>query len=242
MEPAHCLGAVSKTSVVQGDPPSDRLIPLNLLLYKTAFLLALACGARRSELHALVRNPPPKVLKDPVSGAQTMELRVYPGFLAKNQVPDRVFPPYVLPSIHHLVPGEPERLLCPVRVTSDYLDRTSDPAFLQDRRALLLHFNPSIVHTKASHVSQWIVDAILTAYKHVDNSALRVRQVNAHEVRAIANSAAYFNNVKLSEVLGGARWRTTSTFIGHYLRDMSEDMDGLYRIGPIVVAQRVLRH
>ena len=225
---------------VQGNPTSDRHIPLNLLLYKTTFLLALACGARRSELHALVRNPLPRVLRDPSSGAQTMELRVYPGFVAKNQLPDTVFQPFMVPSLHHLVPGEVERFLCPVRAVSLYLERTTDPDFLKDRRALLLHFNPSVSKTKASHVSQWIVDAIVTAYKNLDNELLQRHQVNAHEVRAIANSLSYFNNCSLTEVLDGARWRSTSTFINHYLRDMVVDLEGIYQLGPVVVAQRVI--
>ena len=146
----------------------------------------------------------------------------------------------MVPSLHHLVPGEVERFLCPVRAVSLYLERTTDPDFLKDRRALLLHFNPSVSKTKASHVSQWIVDAIVTAYKNLDNELLQRHQVNAHEVRAIANSLSYFNNCSLTEVLDGARWRSTSTFINHYLRDMVVDLEGIYQLGPVVVAQRVI--
>ena len=47
------------------------------------------------------------------------------------------------------------------------------------------------------------------------------------------------NNVSLSEVLEGARWKCASTFSNHYLRDMSISTDGISKLGPIVVALRV---
>ena len=237
------LAQFMKPPFVRGSPPSDKDIPLHLLLYKTCFLLALASGARRSELHALVRTPPSYLItRDPLTGGRTMTLRAYPGFVAKNQVPESIFQPFNIPSMAHLVPGEPERLLCPVRTTSLYVQRTSDPTFLQGRRRLLLHHNPKVQDTRASHISQWIVDAVVTAYKHADEDTQRLLQVKAHEVRALASSVAFFNNASLSEVMEGARWRSRSTFIGHYLRDSHQVVDGLHRLAPVVVAQRIIRH
>ena len=235
------LTQLMKPPFVSGNPPSDRHIPLHLLLFKTTFLLALASGARRSELHALVRTPPSFLITtDAASGAKSMQLRAYPGFVAKNQVPDTVFQPYTIPSMALLVPGEPERLLCPVRATALYVKRTSDPAFLQHRRRLLLHHDRSILDTRLSHVSQWIVNAIVLAYENADPDTARVLQVRAHDVRAVANSVSYFNNVSLPEVLQGARWRSRGTFVGHYLRDAQREVDGLYRLAPVVVAQRII--
>ena len=226
---------------VQGQPPSDRNIPLHLLLYKVTFLLAIASGARRSELHALVRTPPSySVSRDTNSGSKTLLLRPYPGFMAKNQVPDTIFRPFMIPSMAHLVPDEPERLLCPVRATELFVKRTSDPHFLQGRRNLLVHHDRTITQTRASHISQWIVNAIVTAYQNVSEDTSRVLQVRAHEVRAVANSIAYYNNVNINEVLEGARWRSRGTFIGHYLRDAHREVDGIYRLAPVVVAQRVI--
>ena len=236
------LAQLLKPPFVQGTPPSDRRIPLQYLLFKTTFLLALASGARRSELHALVRTPPSFLItKEGTSGSKKMQLRAYAGFVAKNQVPDTVFQPFVIPSMAHLVPDEPERLLCPVRATELYVQRTSHPAFLQRRRRLLLHYDPSISDTRLSHISQWIVNTVVLAYRHADDDTARLMQVKAHEVRAIANSVAYFNNVSLSEVMQGARWRSRGTFVGHYLRDAQQELSGLYRLAPVVVAQRIIQ-
>ena len=56
-----------------------------------------------------------------------------------------------------------------------------------------------------SHVSQWIVNTIVLAYKNVDEDTARLVQDKAHEVRAMSSSLAYFNNVSISEVMEGAR-------------------------------------
>ena len=170
-----------------------------------------------------------------------MQLRAYPGFVAKNQVPDTVFQPFNIPSMAHLVPHDIERLLCPVRATDIYVQRTSDPEFLQHRRRLLLHYDRNVKETRLSHISQWIVNTIVLAYQHADEENARLLRVRAHDVRAISNSVAYFNNVTLSEVLQGARWRSRGTFVGHYLRDAQREVDGLYRLAPVVVAQRIVR-
>lgn len=236
------LGQFLQPPFVQGNPPSDRRIPLHLMLYKTTFLLALAAGARRSELHALVRTPPGfRVARDPATRAKSLHLRPFEGFVAKNQMPDTVFQPFIIPAMEHLVPHEPERLLCPVRAVRQYIDRTSSPEFLKGRSRLLLHHNTSVEATRSSHISQWIVDAIVTAYRHTQDDNRRIHRVTAHEVRAVAQSVAYFNNASLSEVMEGARWRSRSTFVGHYLRDVQQDLEGLFRLGPVVVAQRVIR-
>ena len=236
------LAQLMKPPFVRGEPPSDRRVPLQYLLYKTTFLLALASGARRSELHALVRTPPSFLItRDSSSGAKSMQLRAYPGFVAKNQVPDTIFQPYQIPSMAHLVPSEPERFLCPVRTTDLYVQRTSDPEFLQHRRRLLLHHDRSVTDTRASHISQWIVNTIVIAYEHADPDTARTLQVRAHDIRAMSNSLAYFNNVSLGEVLQGARWRSRGTFVGHYLRDAQREIDGLYKLAPVVVAQRIIR-
>ena len=236
------LAQLMKPPFVSGNPPSDRKVALQYLLFKTTFLLALASGARRSELHALVRTPPSfLVTRDPGTGAKTMQLRAYPGFVAKNQVPDTIFQPFNIPSMAHLVPLEPERFLCPVRATDLYVQRTSEPGFLQNRRRLLLHYDKEVKETRASHISQWLVNTIVTAYERADPDTARLLQVRAHDIRAMANSLTYFNNVSLGEVLQGARWRSRGTFIGHYLRDAQREIDGLYRLAPVVVAQRIIR-
>lgn len=218
---------------------SDYRLPLHLLLWKTTFLLTLASGARASDIHALSRQPERFYIRTKSDGSEELHLWPVAGFLGKTQVPDELPKPFVIPSTSHLVTDYVDRLLCPVRVAKIYEKRTQKPDFLQGRKRLLLHFKPNILVTRTAHISQWIVDCITTCYENASNSSCQNLKLNAHEVRAMAHSFAYFNNVSLSEVLEGARWKCASTFSNHYLRDMSVSTDGISKLGPIVVALRV---
>lgn len=51
----------------------------------------------------------------------------------------------------------------------------------------------------------------------------------------------FFNNTLVEEVLERAQWKCRSTFIGHYLWDVSAQVEGVSALGPVVVAQRVHR-
>ena len=64
---------------------SDRNISLELLSYKTAFLIALATGVRGSELAALSRAPHNLEFKMLDSGAKQASIRMVPKFIEKNQ-------------------------------------------------------------------------------------------------------------------------------------------------------------
>ena len=97
---------------------SDKNISLELLSYKTAFLVALATGARGSELVALSRASHNLEFSTLASGAKHASIRMVPKFIPKNQRPEIIPEPMKFPGIAHLFPNEPERLLCPVRVLS----------------------------------------------------------------------------------------------------------------------------
>ena len=60
----------------------------------------------------------------------------------------------------------------------------------------------------------------------------------AHELRAIASSWAYVNQVGLEDILDDASWRSAGVFQGSYLRDMASIGDGM--ASPIVAAQHVV--
>ena len=64
--------------------------------------------------------------------------------------------------------------------------------------------------------------------------------VKAHDVRAISNSWALFNNASLDEVLSAGFWRTESSFSSQYLQSVSSQAQSLYSLGPLVSAQRVV--
>ena len=107
---------------------SDRDLPLDLLFYKTAFLVALATGARGWELIALSRAAHNLDFTTLVSGAKQVSIRTLPKFIPKNQRLDIIPKPLEFQGIAHLFPKYLERLLCPVRVLGLYLIRSAERA------------------------------------------------------------------------------------------------------------------
>lgn len=217
------------------DSGSDRAISLQWFTRKTVFLVSLASGARASEVHALSRHPDLISLEEDPQNGTTLRVRPYLGFIPKNKTPASVPRPWVIPSLAHLFPDDSDKLLCPVRAVRYYLRRTKGAAGESQR--LFIHPNPKVGSIRASHISQWIVDVVKNAYDEVQNLPEHFRP-RAHEVRAIAHSWAFFNNVTLEEVLDAARWSSTSTFTGHYLRSVARTVDGLSGF-PVVIAERL---
>jgi hypothetical protein len=91
------------------------LIYCMFLTYKCCFLLALATGRRRSELHALsVSESCIRLAADKSS----VTLLTDPAFLAKNQLSEKGSGVIVIPTLPNSGPTN----LCPVRTLLKYLD------------------------------------------------------------------------------------------------------------------------
>ena len=56
----------------------------------------------------------------------------------------------------------------------------------------------------------------------------------------LSSSWTFFDKVPLNEILKAAVWNQSSTFAKFYLRDMSQQLQNLQDLGPIVVAQKVV--
>ena len=125
---------------------SDRHISLELLSYKTAFLVALASGARGSELVALSRATHNLDFTFLPSGAKQVSIKMVPKFIPKNQRPEVIPEPIVFPGMAHLFPKDPERLLCPVRALGLYIVRSEERAQTDPLEKLFVHFNPNTPH------------------------------------------------------------------------------------------------
>ena len=106
------------------------------------------------------------------------------------------------------------------------------------RTRLLLHWDPLIDDIQRTHVSRWLVEVVKEAYTRADLEY--DDDIRAHELRAIASSWAYVNQVRLEDILAAASWRSSGVFQGSYLRDMSSIADGMATLGPIVAAQHVV--
>ena len=92
-----------------------------------------------------------------------------------------------------------------------------------------------------SSVSRWISYTIKKlAYRKRTCKDFPFIKIKAHEVRALSSSWAFFDKVRLNEILKAVVWNQSSTFSKFYLRDMSQQLQDLQDLGPIVMAQKVV--
>ena len=109
----------------------------------------------------------------------------------------------------------------------------------QNRTRLFLPIKGKQDISKSS-VSRWISYAIKLAYRKLPNKDFPFLKIKAHEVRALSSSWAFFDKVPRNEILKAAVWNQSSTFAKFYLRDMSQQLQNLHHLGPVVVAQKVV--
>ena len=193
-------------------PPFEPLseAPLKWLTYKTVFLLALASGKRRSEIHAWTHSS--------VSSRRNwseVTVSPSPAFLAKNQLtsdgPDSI-KPVVIPALTTVLDSSlvEDESLCPIRALKVYLDKTKS---MRKGKALLfvsLREGYSKDITRIT-ISQWIKQTIHTWYQSSDVTDQQVTQVRAHDVRTMAASLAFKGCVSLEQVLSSCYWRSHNT-------------------------------
>ena len=191
------------------EPMKDSdLKPLTL---KTAFLLALASGKRRSEIHAWVANKVANL-------GQWEKVALFPSsdFIAKNQLAregSQSVSPVTIPALTTIVDRQfkEDRTLCPVRALRFYLNRTKD---LRGSRSLLfISFKKG--HTsdiRPATLSSWLKQTILLCYKQADQQALDLVQVKAHDIRAFAASKAFYGGVSVDQIMQACHWKAHNTF------------------------------
>ena len=201
---------------------TDRSISLELLSYKTAFLVALATGARGLELVALSRASHNLEFTTLASGAKHASIRMVPKFIPKNQRPEVIPEPMKFPGMAHLFPNEPERFLCPVRALGLYIVRSADRAQDDSQEKLFVHFNPA-TQMFTTHFRRWVAETIRLTYENSSESDLP--KINAHDVRGISASIAFYRNTPLKELCGLIGWKSSNVFVRHYLRDMEADTE-----------------
>jgi integrase len=190
----------------------SKLAKLSLadLSARTAFLLAIACGRRCSELSAL--SILPQHLRFSVEGACLLPRA---GFLAKNQALDFTPEPIFLPDLRKTT-GDPEDApWCPVRCLKFYLARTKplrgsvDALFITHKRP----YGPVSSRT----LGRWIMVVVKSAYEKLNRQPPRMR---AHDTRSQASSWALYAGVPLKDIIASAGWKSATTFQQVYLKDV----------------------
>ena len=212
---------------------------LKLLTFKTVFLLTLASGKRRGEIHAWTFSS----LSYKEYWSQ-VTIAPSTAFLAKNQLASdgpNAIKPVVIPALKpHLDSSlTQDRSLCPVRALKYYLDRTKD---LRKNKNLLFvaikgGFTKDI---SRATISSWLKQTILLAFEESDAETQQLCQVKAHDVRSMAASLAFKGGVSLSEILEACFWKSHNTFTNFYLKDLCWHNGQILKLGPIVSAQHVI--
>ena len=148
---------------------TDRHISLELLSYKTAFLVALASGARGSEMVTLSRASHNLEFTTLASGAKQVSIRMVPKFIPKNQRPEIIPEPIKFPGMAHLFPNESERLLCPVRALGLYIVKSAERAQNDPLEKLFVHFTPE-TQLFTTHFRRWVAETIRLTYENSSQS------------------------------------------------------------------------
>ena len=215
-----------------------RKASLKHLTFKTVFLLALASGKRRSEIHAWLN-------KNIRHQADWSKVSLYPSpsFLAKNHLakegPECVAPvviPALAPTLDKSL--KEDRSLCPVRALRYYLDKTQD---LRMGKELVFvsfkqGFNKDI---SPATISSWIKQTVVLCYDLSDQDSFTLHQVKAHDVRAFAASKAFQGGISLDQILAACHWKSHNTFTQFYLKDVAWADRELFHLGPVVAAQQI---
>ncbi len=212
------------------------LAPLKWITFKTVFLLALASGRRRSEIHALRKEFRRE------EGWKSITLFTEASFIAKTELASTVKQgkPLVIPSLSKTLSAglEEDRLLCPVRALRFYIDRTKD--IREGKKKLLVSFKNNFKgDISRATISHWIKKTILLAYEKTSEEDWKVLQVKAHDVRGLAASWARISNVALEEIMLACTWKSHNTFTQYYLKDLALIQEEMLKLGPIVAAQHL---
>ena len=201
---------------------TDRHISLELLYYKTAFLVVLASGARGSELVALSRASHNLEFTILASGAKQVSIRMVPKFIPKNQRPEIIPEPIKFPGMAHLFPNESEGLHSPVRALGLYIVKSAERAQNDPLEKLFVHFTPE-TQLFTTHFRRCVAETIQLTYENSSQSDLP--KIRAHDVRGISASIAFYRNTPLKELCGLIGWKSSNVFVRHYLCDMAADTE-----------------
>ena len=209
------------------DKVSDRELTL-----KTIFLIALASGKRRGELHALTREG----VKEVHGEREGLLLHPSSSFISKTHIRTDglgALKPVFIPKLVE-VQGNND-LLCPVKCLNEYLTRSAQYRADSQKQLFISWQHNSVRDVKASTISNYIKQAVILAYELVDDQSLNGTQVVPHTVRHVATSLKAWRSFSLKDILEAGSWVSPNSFIAHYLTDFTTDtLSGLSSIGGFI--------
>ena len=213
-------------------------IPFDLLTYKTAFLLTLACSARASEMHAIS-------FKSFSRDRHWTKVWLSPSdtFLAKNQTsraPDQRRH-FQVPALTTFSDDSSARYLCPVRALRIYLAKTHNRR--KGKKLLFVSISPKYPRDITKNtLTNYIKQAILRAYRHSSEHDMQLSSCSVHEIRSLGASVAFKYNVSMETLMQNCTWKSDLIFTNYYLRDLALQTDELYKLPGFVCAGQKLRN
>ena len=177
---------------------------------KCLFLLAMASGARLSEIVALVRN------KENVKYLESGHVLLYPDpvFLAKNELPTNRWGPWRIPSL----PEEPA--LCPVACLKRYLELTD-------------HFSDGQLF-RGDEGSKLSLKQIRAKLLYFIQAADPDSVPAGHDARKVATTINYFEFMDFKGLTQYTGWKSPRVFFRNYLKSIEEVRFSLVAAGQIV--------
>ena len=221
---------------------------LKFVTLKTVFLITLATGRRRSEIHAIWFQG---ISSSMIDGNLVYTLPVLADFIAKNQLNTQGFDVtkvILVPSLQQVLGPDlwdsEDRYLCPVRALQIYLERTAPVR--HGRKRLIIPYSPGIKREIASStVSGYIVQTMKHIYSQeglLESLLARGISVKAHQVRSCSASWAFLKGkVALEQLMNSCFWRSQTTFTSHYLRHYwTNHSNDHYTLTPFVAAGAII--
>ena len=210
---------------------------------KAAFLLALASGKRRGELHALEPT-----LYQVGTDWSAVKLKPRPEFLGKSHFKTSgagTFQELVIPALTKRPKAEPMDLaLCPVhtlRVYKSVSDKYRSP---QQKRLFISFVKGRETDITCQSISNYLKWLVAQAYNETASTGQLAAKfsMTPHDLRGIATSLKASTHVSMRELLAAGTWSTMDTFLKCYVKDFSRSqLTGLYELGPFVTAGSILQ-
>ena len=213
------------------------------LTTKSVFLVALAAGKRRGEIHALERS---SVMFAPNMDGVT--LKPHPGFLSKTHIVSHgtgTFSEICLPSLKEADSQSGFSRLCPVHTLCSYVKCSDEYRTVKQTRLFISPMRAKLSDISAQTISTYIKKAIIESYQDIGSlTDIELKQFNvkAHQVRHVAHSMAQLKNISVQEIIKTGGWTSSDTFISSYLQNMSSSaIDNLSEVGAFVAIEQVFQ-
>jgi hypothetical protein len=193
-------------------PPFEPIesIPIKMLAWKTAFLVAIASAGRTCELKAFDRRP----LYCTIS-ARGVVLRVPQAFRPKVVRPENMARTMEFAPIQSDEDELDERSLnvCVCRAVTEYITRTN-PILKDNCTQLFVTFQKGREGKPAAKqtIASWIRACVLEAYRESEKTP----HVKAHSTRKQSTTWAALKKISIRDICQMASWTSPNVFIKHY--------------------------